>query len=415
MTPDSRWSQLRTHVLPRLWQHAGDVTLICLSGEIDTAATSALESFLRTRVDETVTELVIDLGEVTALSDAGTAMLIRTGEEFMAGGRRLRLVVGAPELRRALRDAHPESLPAIFTTIEAAVAARECPGEAEATAEAEARSAGHENADDELHRLREQVRQLRADLRTRPVVARALGVLQERYGLPDSNTAFTLLRKSSQHHNLKLRSVAAAFLAAPPPGAASEWWFPGRVRSPAPAVTFSARIQHGHHNRTSFLEAVLDAALTCAGTEHGDVQLVDPLQGGLQLETQRGFSAEFMDFFGYAGDENSVPAIALRRRTRVVVTDVATDPVFTGSPARDVLLAAGIRSTQSTPLVAASGRPVGVVSTHDPRPGPATGPDEQAPLDRIGIEGGAWLEWHQETIMLDTLEHLHRHARQTLS
>ncbi|NEB66390.1 ANTAR domain-containing protein, partial [Streptomyces fulvissimus] len=41
---------------------------------------------------------------------------------------------------------------------------------------------------------------LRANLRTRPLIAQAQGILQERYGLRDAETAFDLLRDSSQQH-----------------------------------------------------------------------------------------------------------------------------------------------------------------------------------------------------------------------
>jgi hypothetical protein len=36
---------------------------------------------------------------------------------------------------------------------------------------------------------------------------------------------------------------------------------------------------------------------------------------------------------------------------------------------------------------------------------------EAAELDRICAEAGAWLNWHQRTIVLDALEYLHRQAR----
>ncbi|WP_239110737.1 ANTAR domain-containing protein, partial [Streptomyces microflavus] len=45
-----------------------------------------------------------------------------------------------------------------------------------------------------------EVHDLRANLRTRPLIAQAQGILQERYGLRDAETAFDLLRDSSQQH-----------------------------------------------------------------------------------------------------------------------------------------------------------------------------------------------------------------------
>jgi GAF domain-containing protein len=43
---------------------------------------------------------------------------------------------------------------------------------------------------------------------------------------------------------------------------------------------------------------------------------------------------------------------------------VSTSPVFAGMPALEVLLSAGVRAVQTTPLVGRSGRLVGMLSTH---------------------------------------------------
>jgi len=52
----------------------------------------------------------------------------------------------------------------------------------------------------------------------------------------------------------------------------------------------------------------------------------------------------------------------------MVVTDVATDPLFS-TDTRAVLMRAKVRSVQSTPLIDSSGKLVGMVSTHYSRPG----------------------------------------------
>jgi len=41
----------------------------------------------------------------------------------------------------------------------------------------------------------------------------------------------------------------------------------------------------------------------------------------------------------------------MQRGERVVVEDVTTSPVFAGTAALDVVLAAGVRAVQSTPLL----------------------------------------------------------------
>jgi len=54
----------------------------------------------------------------------------------------------------------------------------------------------------------------------------------------------------------------------------------------------------------------------------------------------------------------------MHRRERVIVEDVANSPLFAGTPALEVMLAAKARAVQSTPLVTRSGRMIGMFSTH---------------------------------------------------
>jgi PAS domain-containing protein len=63
------------------------------------------------------------------------------------------------------------------------------------------------------------------------------------------------------------------------------------------------------------------------------------------------------------------------RLWRVIVEDVTLSPIFAGTPALAVPLAAGVRAVQSTPLVSRSGRPLGMFSTHYRVP---RRPDERA-------------------------------------
>jgi hypothetical protein len=106
-------------------------------------------------------------------------------------------------------------------------------------------------------------------------------------------------------------------------------------------------------------------------------------------------------------------AAAHHRRVRLVLTDVATDPILTDPNERMVLLANGSRALQSSPLPTVSGEPVGVVTTHHARPGRTPTRAEHARLDAITTETGAWLTWHRRTVILDALEHVHASARAT--
>src|SRR5262252_398923 len=54
----------------------------------------------------------------------------------------------------------------------------------------------------------------------------------------------------------------------------------------------------------------------------------------------------------------------MKRARRVIVEDVTQSPIFRGNPALEVILDAGARSVQSTPLTDASGHIMGMLSTH---------------------------------------------------
>jgi len=52
----------------------------------------------------------------------------------------------------------------------------------------------------------------------------------------------------------------------------------------------------------------------------------------------------------------------------VVVEDVAQSPIFAGTPALQILLNAGVRAVQSTPIVDRAGATIGMLSTHYRKP-----------------------------------------------
>src|SRR5215471_1535281 len=117
---------------------------------------------------------------------------------------------------------------------------------------------------------------------------------------------------------------------------------------------------------SSLLHDVLDAAIEITGADMGNVQLLD--QGVLKIVAQRGFEKPFLEFFDSVREGNAACGAALLRGERVIVEDVSTSPVFAGSPARDVVLAAGVTAVQSTPLIARSASLIGVFSTHFRQP-----------------------------------------------
>jgi GAF domain-containing protein len=137
------------------------------------------------------------------------------------------------------------------------------------------------------------------------------------------------------------------------------------------------------------LYAALETALAASGAERGNIQVAGP--EGLEIAAHAGFSQPFLDFFARVADGGSACGAALKRGARVIVPDVERDPVFEGTPARGVMLDAGARAVQSTPLIGRGGRLLGMLSTHYERPY-APSEDELAALDRVAADAAMWLE-----------------------
>ena len=111
---------------------------------------------------------------------------------------------------------------------------------------------------------------------------------------------------------------------------------------------------------------ILEGALTLADADRGNVQVLDPATGSLRIAAQCGFGAEFLEYFAVVDDGRSACGRAARERAQTVIVDVDIDARF--APHRDIAAASAFRAVQSTPLIERTGRLLGVVSTHYPRP-----------------------------------------------
>jgi hypothetical protein len=138
------------------------------------------------------------------------------------------------------------------------------------------------------------------------------------------------------------------------------------------------------------LHAALDAAMHATHADMGNVQLASA--EGLLIVAQRGFERPFLEFFAAAtADDRSIAGRAMKAGRCVVVPDVAADLALAASDAGAVMQAAGARAAQSTPMVAASGWTLGVISTHfrEPR---TPSDDELSRVDAIARRAAFWLE-----------------------
>jgi two-component sensor histidine kinase/CheY-like chemotaxis protein len=115
-------------------------------------------------------------------------------------------------------------------------------------------------------------------------------------------------------------------------------------------------------------DKLVEAAATIMHSEVSTVQIFHPERGPageLRMLASRGLPPEGVRFFEWVrGDSGCTCGEALRTGKRAIAEDVATCAFMDGKPDRDVLLAAGIRAGQSTPLITRSGKLVGMISTH---------------------------------------------------
>jgi len=114
----------------------------------------------------------------------------------------------------------------------------------------------------------------------------------------------------------------------------------------------------------SALSQVVARAIEMSGADMGNLQILDPQTNNLRIAAQVGFSRRFLEFFDRVENHQYACAKALSRGQRVIVDDVASDPIFRGTKAREIILKDGVRAVQSIPLRTLSGQFVGVLSTH---------------------------------------------------
>lgn len=142
--------------------------------------------------------------------------------------------------------------------------------------------------------------------------------------------------------------------------------------------------------REEVCESALDAALCVTGSDLGNVQLLDAT-GVLRISAQRGFERPFLEFFAEVKGAESACGVALILGRQYSVSDVETHPVFRGTAAGDIMLDAGVRAVESSPIMSSAGVPLGMLSVHHRQPG--TPHDVVlALLARIARRAGALLE-----------------------
>ncbi|WP_240468349.1 GAF and ANTAR domain-containing protein [Streptomyces dangxiongensis] len=251
--------------------------------------------------------------------------------------------------------------------------------------------------------LHQEVRALRARVRTAPVIGMAQGALMVRYGLPDPGSVFRVLREASQRFNVPLRVLASAVVVAPPPD--REVWFPGRRPLPVPQPRILARDGRDPRCRRRMIDAVLREALAVGRAPAGYVRCLDPAVNALTLEAHHGCTETFLDHLVRGGAD---PDTAVRTGNRPVsVPDVATEPLLRDD-FRGALLTSGVRALHSIPVLSPTGSCAGVITVHWPEAGHRPAAAHAETLALLAADTSDWLSWYHRSVLLHALEHLHR-------
>jgi len=152
------------------------------------------------------------------------------------------------------------------------------------------------------------------------------------------------------------------------------------------------------------VDSVLAAAIKVTGADKGHMQVFNDATGRLEIVAQRGFDAAFLTFSDrLVQGDNAACAEALRSEARVLVEDVSSNPLFTHTRFLDVLLTAGVRAVQSTPLVSSSGKVLGIISTHFSKPHRPPKRDLRM-MDLLARQAADYLERKQADEALRTRE-----------
>src|SRR5215831_3257539 len=114
---------------------------------------------------------------------------------------------------------------------------------------------------------------------------------------------------------------------------------------------------------------VLDAAIDLMSADMGSIQAFHPERGELRLLAEKGFNPGSAAPFEWVRPDTPSPCgLALSAGCRVIWPDIETCQALPRRSDRDALRLAGIRACLSTPLIARSGRLLGMISTHWRRP-----------------------------------------------
>ena len=174
--------------------------------------------------------------------------------------------------------------------------------------------------------------------------------------------------------------------------------FEMRRQRVAPDVDATLRLQQistmliSEGSNGAIYHHVLDAAIELMSADMGSMQVFDQERGELRLLAERGFHPESATYWQWVRlNSGSTCGMALSAGCRVIVPDIEAHEAMVGTADLNAYRRSEIRAVQSTPLVARSGRLLGMISTHWRKPHCPT-ERELRPLDVLARQAADLIE-----------------------
>jgi GAF domain-containing protein len=155
--------------------------------------------------------------------------------------------------------------------------------------------------------------------------------------------------------------------------------------------SFTELVVTDQPSRALLLKTLLDTAIDILGADKGAILVSGVPPSSLKCEAQRGLEQPFLDFFVKDYQGETACGVAFQTSRRVIIEDVTESPMFAGTPCLKVMLDAGLRAVQSTPLVARDGHTLGILSTHYCKATHLNASDLSM-LDRISSQAALFIE-----------------------
>jgi PAS domain S-box-containing protein len=161
-------------------------------------------------------------------------------------------------------------------------------------------------------------------------------------------------------------------------------------------------------NFQALYDKIMDAATSIMRSDFASMQMLYPERKELRLLASRGYDLAAAKFWEWVRtDSECTCGVAMRTGQRAIAEDIQTCEFMAGTPDQGNALRMGMLAMQSTPLIARSGKLVGMISTHWKQPHTPSERDLRL-LDILARQAADLIERKQAEESLQTSEEKYR-------